>query len=98
MRTFLLLIRQGDETVAGLRAPWCEVERKIFRNLTQEAINDYKNEDKPIIFHETTDDYWEEIHGDYYLWHEFHFRVDEKWDYEETMETLRKTLIEHELL
>ena len=40
----------------------------------------------------------EEIHGDYYLWHEFHFHVDEKWSFEETMKTLKKTLIEKELL
>lgn len=72
--------------------------RKLLETLTPEILDSYRKANKPILFHNTDDDYFVDYDDKYNQPYHYKVIVPEGMSSEEAKEAIKIKLIEHELL
>jgi len=72
--------------------------RSLFQSLTPEMLASARNENKPLVFNITTDDYYEDPYAHYWSPNRFEIRVPETEDFDEALNAIKTKLIEHKLI
>ena len=72
--------------------------RALFQSLTPEVIATARKENEPIVFHLTTDEYYDDPFTNYWTYHEYSLKIPEISDFDETLRAIKTKLIEHELI